>query len=369
MSVIVGDGNCGEISKQGQEDDQVGTDGLVNDDHRCGQVDLQVQTESNTILHVSLHTLENLTGNLDSIDDRAETRGKEDDIGGGLGGFGGTLDSDTTVRFLQRWSVVDTVTSHGSQVTSLLKHFNDLILVFWEDFGETVSLLDEVVLSRASNATSDETLRVVDFGTESEELASFLGDGDGITSQHLDAETEILGFQDSVGSVISRRVKHGQHANDLPWFITTLRRNTKRSETTTSKVSCCISVVLSCSLVTLGNGEHGFWCTLAERPFLTLEGADSGDTLGDRVEWHVFLSLPPLLQDLTGLWISLQCQDSNLVNGIKSFQVVRGSEGGTGHHPVDIFTLCDVGFTNGQLVGSQSTSLVGAQNIDTLQHC
>lgn len=42
--------------------------------------------------------------------------------------------------------LVDTVTSHGSQMPTLLKHLDDLVLVLWEDFGETISLLNKVVL-------------------------------------------------------------------------------------------------------------------------------------------------------------------------------------------------------------------------------
>jgi hypothetical protein len=59
-----------------------------------------MQAKSDTILHVGLHTLEDLTGDLNSVDDGAETRGEEDDIGSGLSGLGGTLDGNTAVRFL-----------------------------------------------------------------------------------------------------------------------------------------------------------------------------------------------------------------------------------------------------------------------------
>lgn len=67
-----------------------------------------MQTESNTVLNISLHALEDLSGDLDGKDDGAETRGEEDDIGGGLGGFGSTFDGNTAVGLLQGGSVVDT---------------------------------------------------------------------------------------------------------------------------------------------------------------------------------------------------------------------------------------------------------------------
>jgi hypothetical protein len=45
--------------------------------------------------------LEDLSGNLDGKDDSAETGGEEDNIGGGLGSFRGTLDSNTTIGLLK----------------------------------------------------------------------------------------------------------------------------------------------------------------------------------------------------------------------------------------------------------------------------
>jgi len=67
-----------------------------------------MQAESDTILNVSLHTLEDLTCNLDGIDNSAETGGKENNIGSGLSGFGGTFDGNTAVRLLERGGIVDT---------------------------------------------------------------------------------------------------------------------------------------------------------------------------------------------------------------------------------------------------------------------
>jgi hypothetical protein len=108
VGIIIGHGDGGQISEQGDEDDKLGSDGFVNDDHRGDKVDFQVQAEGNTVLDVGLHTLEDLTGNLDGIDDGAEARSEEDDVGSGLCSFGGTFDGDTAIRFLERGSIVDT---------------------------------------------------------------------------------------------------------------------------------------------------------------------------------------------------------------------------------------------------------------------
>jgi hypothetical protein len=182
VGVVVGDGDGSQISEEGEEDNKLGADGLVEDDHGGDEVDFQVQAEGDTVLDIGLHTLENLASSLDGQDDRGQTRGKEDDISGSLSSLGRTLDGNTTVRLLERRGVVDTVSSHGSQVTTLLQHLDDLVLVFGEDFGETVGALDKVVLSGTGETAVDELGRVVDLGTESKHLASLLSDGNSITT-------------------------------------------------------------------------------------------------------------------------------------------------------------------------------------------
>lgn len=67
-----------------------------------------MQAEGDTVLDISLHTLENLAGGLDGQDNSRETRGEEDNIGSGLSGLGGTFDSDTAIRLLEGRSIVDT---------------------------------------------------------------------------------------------------------------------------------------------------------------------------------------------------------------------------------------------------------------------
>ena len=101
VCVVVSDGDGGQISEQGEEDDKLDTDGLVDDDHRSDEIDLQVQAEGDTVLDVCLHTLENLTGDLDGRDDGGKTGGEEDNIGSSLGSFSSTFDSNTAIGLLQ----------------------------------------------------------------------------------------------------------------------------------------------------------------------------------------------------------------------------------------------------------------------------
>jgi hypothetical protein len=100
VCVIVGYRDGGKIGEEGDEDDELGTDGLADDDHRCDQVNLQMQAKGDTVLDVGLHALENLTGGLDGQDDSGKTGGKEDDISSSLGSFGRSLDGDTAIGYI-----------------------------------------------------------------------------------------------------------------------------------------------------------------------------------------------------------------------------------------------------------------------------
>lgn len=365
VSVIVGDGNGGKIGEKSDEDNQGGVNGLVNNDHGGNQVDLKVKTQGNTVLDVGLHTLEDLTGQLDSIDNGGQTGGKEDNISGSLGSLSGTLDSDTTVSLLQGGGVVDTVTSHSSQVTTLLEHLDDLVLVLGENLSETVGLLNKLVLGRTGETTVDQTLRVVDLGTKGKHLAGLLGDSDSVTSKHLDGQTENLGLSDGVGSILTGRVEHGVHAQQLPGLTLLHNSNTKGTETTTSELGGLVTVELGLLLGALGHVQDSLGGTLSTDVADTIASTDGSDTLGDRVERSVLLGDPVAGKDLTSLGVTAESKDGDLVNGVQVLNVVGRSDSSNGHHPVDINTLSDVGLTDGQLVGSQSTSLVGAENIDT----
>ena len=365
MGVVVSDSDGGQISEESKEDDELSADSLVEDDHGGDKVDFQVETESDTVLDVSLHTLENLARSLNGQDDGGQTGGKEDDISGSLSSLSGTLDGNTTVRLLQGRSIVDTVTSHGSQVTTLLKHLDDLVLVLREDFSETVSALDKVVLGSTSETTADELGRVVDLGTESKHLASLLSDGNSVTSQHLDGNTELLGLNDGLSGILTRGVEHGQETEKNPVTVVLLVSDTERSETTASELGGLLLVEGSGDLIAVGEVDNGLGGTLGADVLVTTHVADSGDTLGDGVEGSELLSLPAHVEDLTSLGVAADGKNGNLVNGVERLQVVGRGKSSDSHHPVDVLALSDVGLTERELVGSERTSLVRAENIDT----
>ena len=251
-------------------------------------------------------------------------------------------------------------------MTTLLQHLDDLILVFWENLGETISLLNEIVLSSSGETTVDKLVRVVNLGTKSQHLASLLGNSNSITSQHLDGKTENLSFSDGGGGILTRRIEHGQHAEQLPWSLTFLDGNTEGTETTTSKLGGLCLVHVSILFGALGQVQDGLWCTLGADESNTILLDDGSDTLGDRIERSELGGGPALGEDILGFWVSLQGKNGDLIDWIEGLDVVGGSESGDGHHPVDIDTIGDERLTNGELIGGKGTSLVRAEYIDTL---
>lgn len=87
MCVVVGYRDCCQVGKKSQKDHQVDIKRFVDDAHRRNKINLQMEAESNAILNISLHPLENLSRNFDGADDCAQARRKKDDVGGGLHNF------------------------------------------------------------------------------------------------------------------------------------------------------------------------------------------------------------------------------------------------------------------------------------------
>lgn len=71
-------------------------------------------------------------------------------------------------------------------MTTLLEHFDDLVLVLGEDLGETIGTLYQIMLCSTGKTTVDELSRVVDLCTQCQHFASFLSDSDSITTAMTD---------------------------------------------------------------------------------------------------------------------------------------------------------------------------------------
>ncbi|TLD21338.1 hypothetical protein PspLS_09068 [Pyricularia sp. CBS 133598] len=371
-SVVVGDGQGSDIGKDGDESDQVDVERLVEGRNQDTKVDLQVNGKSDTVDDIGVHTVENLARSLEGVDDGTKTGGKEDNVGGRSSGVGGTLDSDTSVGLLQRGSVVDTITSHGNQVATLLQDLHDVVLVLGENLGETIGSLNEIVNLRAGHvtaATKTKALSVVDVGTKTELAGGLTGDADGITGKHLDGQTQVLGLVDGAGGIVAGRVRARHDTEDLPGTLTALAGDTERTETTGGELSNLVLVVLVNSLgdlvVLLDGLENEKRSTLDAGDDLTLRRLDnSGNLLGDGVE-GVKLEDLVLGQGSLGAGVVLERLQESLVDGVHTLLLARSSETGSKHEVFGLDTGDGVGLRQRKLVLGESTSLVRAENLDT----
>jgi hypothetical protein len=370
--VIVGDGEGGDIGENGDEDDELNVKRLVQDGDPETKEDLEMDGQSDTVDNVGVHAVENLAGSLESIDDGAETRSQEDDISGGAGSVRGTLDGNTGIGLLQGWGIVDTVTSHGNEVTTLLENLDDVVLVLGEDLSESISGLDEIVnlgTGHVTTTTETETLSVVDVGTETELAGGFTGYTDGITSQHLDGETESLGFVDGAGSIVTRGVRAGHDTENLPLAFAALAGNTEGTETTGSELSDLVLVglvdVLWDGVVFLDGLQDEKGSALDTDDALALGRLDDGlDLLGDGIE-GVELNNLVLGEDRLGAGVEAESLEEGLVDGIDTFLLAGGGQTGGQHEVIGLDTLDGEWLGEGELVLGERTGLVRAENLDT----
>ena len=153
----------------------------------------------------------------------------------------------------------------------------------------------------------------------------------------------------------------------MPWSVTLLNSNTERTETTSSELGGLGLVHIGVFLGAFSEVENGLGGTLGADEGNTILLDDSSDTLGDRIERSELVGGPSLGEDVLGFWVSLEGEDGDFINRIEGLDVVGRSKSSNGHHPVDINAISDERFTDRQLVGSERTSLVGAENINTLE--
>ena len=370
--VVVGNGQGGNISENGDEDNELEVERGVQDGDPQTQEDLEMERKGDTVDNVGVHAVENLARSLEGVDDGRETRGKEDDIGSRASGVRRTLDGNTSIGLLERRGVVDTVTSHGNEVTTLLENLDDVVLVLGEDLGETIGSLDEIVdlgTGHFTATTKTKTFSVVDVGTKTELARRLPSDTDGITSQHLDGQTKGPGLVDSAASIVTGRVRAGHDAENLPRVVTALASDTERTETTGSELGDLVLVGLVDSfgdgVVLLDGLENEKRGALDTDDTLALRGLDNGhDLLGDGVE-GVEVNNLVLAEDGLGARVELEGLEESLVDGINTLLLAGGGQAGSQHEVFRLDTGDRVGLGERELVLGQSTGLVRAENFDT----
>jgi len=183
--------------------------------------------------------------------------------------------------------------------------------------------------------------------------------------QHLDGNTELLSLNNGLSGILTGRVEHGHETEEDPVTVVLLVGDTERTETTASELSSLLLVEASGLLIAVGKVDNGLGSTLGADVLVATHVAYGSDTLGDGVEGSELLSLPAHVEDLTGLGVAADGKDGNLVDGVERLEVVGRRKSGNGHHPVDILALSDVRLTERQLVGSEGTGLVRAENVYT----
>jgi hypothetical protein len=255
---------------------------------------------------------------------------------------------------------------------TVAQNLDDGVLVLREDLGETIGSLNEIVdlgTGHVTTATETEALSIVDVGTKTELARSLTSDADGITSKHLDGQTEQLSLVDGAGSVETGRVGAGHDTENLPRATVALAGNTQRTETTGSELGDTVLVSLVNSLgdrvVLLDGLENEKRGTLDTGDALALGGLNKGlDLLGDGVE-GVELDDLVLGQDRLGAGVELEGLEESLVDGIDTLLLAGGGQTGSKHQVIGVNTLDGEGLSKRQLVLGQGTGLVGAENLDT----
>lgn len=375
---VEGQGHDGTVVQDGNDQNHEGREVELPDEGHQGEADDDSDGNGTGVDGVVSHTLENDSGTSDGVNDGGQSGFGQDNIGGTSSGVSSTFDGDTDVRSGQCRRIVRTITSHGAQVTESLNSLDDFKLVFGENTGESIGVHDHLVqvgVLGTGGGSILQNLGGVHVVTETQSSTGFLGDGELITSDHLDLDTEGLSVIDGLLGVGSGRVEDGEKTDKFETVALGIRGVThdflegdgQGSETSSSEL---FDVVLKLVLDFRG----------------LVSGAkfddDTGHTLGSSLELASgFFSvgdLGSLVDRVEGLEVeeldalSSQCgvregTNNTTVDGILvlSSRGVGSEQDGlvNGEGTVGL----DVLLVDGELVGGQCTGLVGTQDGNTGQ--
>lgn len=168
---------------------------------------------------VVAHALEDNTGLADGVNNGRKSGLGENDIGGTTGSVGGSLDGDSDVGAGKGGGIVGSISSHGDEVTEGLEALDNLVLVLGEDTGESIRvhdhLVESAVLAVGGESSSLHNLSGVHVVSQAETTSGLLGNGELVTGNHLDANTESLSVVDGLLGVITGRVEDGEESDEL----------------------------------------------------------------------------------------------------------------------------------------------------------
>ena len=152
------------------------------------------------------------------MDDGGETELSQDDIGSTTSSVGSTLDRDTNVGMGQGGGIVGTATNHGAKVTKTLEALDDLVLVLGEDTNKTIDVQNHLVegaVLAARGGSILQNLGGVHVVAQTETTSSFLRNGELITGDHLDLDTESHGIVDGLLGILSGRIEDRKETDKL----------------------------------------------------------------------------------------------------------------------------------------------------------
>ena len=239
----------------------------------------------------------------------------------------------------------------------MLQDFDDVVLVLREDFSESIGSFDEIVnfgSGHVSSSTETELLRVVDVCSETELTSGFTSNTNSITSQHFNGKTEVLGFVNCSGGIVTRRIHTRHNTHDLPWVITMTTSNTERSETTRCEFGDLVLVIVDDffgeRMIFFDRSEDEKGRALDAHETFAFRGFDdSGNFLGDRVEGMEFDDFV-LTEDTLCPGIMLKRFQESLVDGIETLGFSGGGETSRKHEIVGIDAFDGVGFMKRKFV-------------------
>jgi len=322
------------------------------------------------------HSLEDDSRTVNGVNNGRKSWLGKDDIGGTSGSIGSTLDGNTDVGSGQGRGIVGTVTSHSTQVTETLDSLDNLELVLWEDTGETVGVHDHLVqvgVFATGLWSLLEHLGGVHVVTKTQSSTSLLSDSELITGNHLDLDTESHGVVDGLLGVGSGRVEDRQKTDELEtvsWrvllvTVDILVGDSKSSETSSGKLlDVGFELVLKLGGLVSGaqiddDTSHTLGGSL--EPVVSLVEVGDLSSLVDRVERLEVEELDTLSGHL---WVWKRTNDTT-VDGV--LVLGSGAVGSKETNTLDVplGVALDVLLVNGELVGGESTGLVGTEDGDT----
>src|SRR5690606_10701064 len=144
------------------------------------------------------HALENLAGSENGFNNDRKTRFRQDNISSRAGSICSIIDSNTNVGLGQSRGVVDTITSHGGEMTQFLKTGNNVVLMLRVNSSETIGLKTKLINSIRCDiivrgGAITENRGVEHMITHVQATTGFLCNGKLISCDHLDLDTQGLG--------------------------------------------------------------------------------------------------------------------------------------------------------------------------------